>query len=98
MPLMCRRCIERNFPSVEVDVERKLAMGALVLCGSDRGELYRLTVPIEWVEVAEDRAVQAAEVAGADGAAVRMGSRAGRGSQGTSARWQSHPVRAAGYG
>ena len=34
---------------------------------------YRLMVPIEWVEIAEDRPVQeAAKVAGADGAAVRM--------------------------
>ena len=34
---------------------------------------YRLMVPVEWVEVAEDRPVQeAAKVAGADGAAVRM--------------------------
>ncbi len=34
---------------------------------------YRLMVAVEWVEVAEDRAVQeAAKVAGADGAAVRM--------------------------
>ena len=34
---------------------------------------YRLMVPVEWVEVAEDRPVQeAAKVTGADGAAVRM--------------------------
>jgi DNA-binding winged helix-turn-helix (wHTH) protein len=34
---------------------------------------YRLMVPVEWVEVAEDYPVQeAAKVAGADGAAVRM--------------------------
>ena len=34
---------------------------------------YRLMVPVEWVEIAEDRPVpEAAKVAGADGAAVRM--------------------------
>jgi eukaryotic-like serine/threonine-protein kinase len=35
---------------------------------------YRLMVPVEWLEVAEERPVQdTAEAAGADGAAVRMG-------------------------